>query len=668
MGDKKVTADYDESQMRAFTVAVLNDLRAFETMLDEGIFEHGVRRIGAEQEMFLVDSAMHPAPIALEVIAEAKDPRLTTEIGKFNLEANPPPLRFGGRCLADMENDLNDVLNVVRRTASKFDAGVVMAGILPTIQRSDLTLANLTPDPRYFEINRVVTELHGDNRFIQIKGLDELQLLVQDTSIEFCNTSFQVHLQVDADELSNSYNWSQAVAAPVLAAAVNSPLLLNNRLWNETRIALFQHATDTRSPAHQQRRQTPRVNFGERWADDSIMDMMREDAVRYRFLLTRSVEEDSMNELANGRIPTLPAWRMHNGTIWRWNRVCFGVIEGRPNLRIEARFLPAGPSVADEMANAAFFLGLLTEMPVAYGDVRQRMSFDDAKHNFYAAARYGLRSQVRWFDGNCRMAADLIRGELLPIARAGLDRAGIDSEDSDRLLGIIDERVVSRRTGAKWMIESLENMDRLAKPNVRMRSLTAAMKKNQEEGKPAHLWELASIPDHSDWIDNYKIDEQFMATDLYTVRTIDVLDLAASLMHWRRVRHVPVEDDSGRLVGLVSHRDIISLFAEGKAAGAGQLIVKDVMKTDLITITPTTSALEALRLMREKRIGCLPVLDGEKLVGVLTAHDFLTVSTKLFEERLTEIDSHSSAPNLHDEAKDDPPDTSDLARSARSIK
>src|SRR5688500_9916539 len=282
MGDKNVTREYGDSEMRDFTVAVLNDLQALEAMLAKGMIESGVRRIGAEQEMFLIDRSMRPAPLVEQVIEAANDPRLTTEIGRFNLEANLTALEFKNDCLSRMEKELYEVLGNTRRAAAEFDADIVLAGILPTIQASDLTEKNLTPGPRYIEINRVVSELHGENRFIHIKGLDEMQVILQDTFVEFCNTSFQAHLQVGADEFVNVYNWSQALAAPVLASAVNSPLLLNNRLWHETRIALFQHATDTRSPIHQLRRQPPRVHFGNRWVEGSLIDNLRNDAVRYR--------------------------------------------------------------------------------------------------------------------------------------------------------------------------------------------------------------------------------------------------------------------------------------------------------------------------------------------------------------------------------------------------
>ena len=643
MGDKKVTREYDDEQLRAFTLGVLNDLQALELMLDAGMFEETERRIGAEQEMFLVDSAMHPAGLAVEVIEEARDGRLTTEIGKFNLEANLTPRSFGGDCLRLMEDELYEIIAIVRKAAGKFDSSVVLAGILPTIQLSDITHENLTPNPRYYEIDRIVTELHGQNRNIQIKGLDELQLTIQDTFIEFCNTSFQIHLQVGAKEFVRYYNWAQAISAPVLASAVNSPILLNHRLWHETRLALFQHAVDTRSLVHKERNQPPRVSFGDRWVEDSIIEVLREDAIRFRILLTQAIEENSLEMLANGGIPQLSAWRLHNGTIWRWNRPCYGIIDGVPGLRVEARYLPAGPSVLDEMANTAFFLGLMTELPEEFGDITKYMSFDDAKNNFFNVARYGLNGQIRGLDGKSRRVGKLILEELLSRAKKGLIRAGIDEIDIERLLGVIEARVKSEKTGACWMINSLAAMDKRAKSNVKLRSLTAAMKTHQESGEPLHEWPLAQIPQRSDWIDNYKTVEQFMAIDLFTVRPEDVLDLAASLMHWRHVRHVPVEDDAGRLIGIVSHRDLIELLASGKFAMAKQVIVRDIMKTDLVTITPETSTLHALELMRERNIGCLPVVKDGRLVGIVTAYDFLTVSAKLFEEKLSKIVQAKSA-------------------------
>ncbi len=636
MGDQDVSTTADESKLREFTKAVINDLQAIEKMFDEKMFEDGPMRIGAEQEMFLVDSAMLAAPVAMEVLKEINDDRMTTEIGLFDLEANLTPQEFSGNCLSLLENELYELVGKVKTSMKKRGGDVALVGILPTIEQSDLVIENLTPLARYKELNRILTELQGDDRVIHIKGLDELTLHLNDIFTEFCNTSFQVHMQVPISEFVNYYNWSQAITAPVLASAVNSPLFLGHRLWSETRLALFQHATDTRSPVHQSRSQPTRVNFGDDWVNNSMVDMFHEDLARFRIILTREVEENSLEVLKNGGIPKLSAWGMHNGTVWRWNRACYGVMNQKPGLRVEARFLPAGPTILDEMANSAFFLGLMIAMPQEYGDVTKRMSFDDAKDNFYSVARYGFKSQIAWLDGHTFSARNLILDELLPLARKGLESVRVDNADIDRYLGTLQERVEGEKTGSRWMINSLAEMDKEVKVNVRMRALTSQMIKNQETKEPVHKWELATVTEKSDWIDNYRTVERFMAKDLFTVRPEDIIDFAASLMNWKHIRHVPVEDDAGNLVGLLSTRELLEIVATDKLKGKDQIIVRDVMKTDISTISPETSSLEALRFMRENDIGCLPVVRGKKLIGIITAHDFLTVSAKLFEERLRE--------------------------------
>lgn len=637
MGDKNVSTKTDDKQFRAFTKAVLNDLHALEKMLAEDFFEEDVRRIGAEQEMFIVDSSMNAAPLALEIIEKAKDKRLTTELGLFNLEANTAPLDFTKDCLSKMENELNDVLKICKKSAKKLDADIVLAGILPTLKESDYVAENLTPQPRYIEMDRVLTELNGKDRYIHIKGLDELELKKQNTFIEFSNVSFQVHLQVGISEFANAYNWSQAIAAPVLASAVNSPFLLGHRLWHETRIALFQHATDARSVVHKERSEMPRVHFGDDWINDSILEMFHEDLARFRFILTRETEEDALAELEKGKIPNLDAWQMHNGTIWRWNRTCYGILNKKPSLRIEARFLPAGPTVLDEVANSAFFLGLMTALPEEFGDVRKKMSFDDAKMNFFNAAQNGLKAQIVWFGGKHFPAKKLILEKLLPLAEKGLLSAKIKKSDIKKYLGVIEQRVKNDCTGAQWMLDSYAAMNETAQPNVCLRTIVAAMKSNQETGEPLHKWNLAEIEEKTDWIDNFKTVEQFMSKDFFTVRPEDVIDLAASLMNWKGKNHIPVEDDKGNLAGIITYRDILKFFATETKNRNKEVIVSDVMAKKLITVAPDTPTLEALKIMRENEVGCLPVVKNKKLVGLLTSQDFLSVSTKLFEERLQNL-------------------------------
>lgn len=637
MGDKNVSTQTSGKQFRAFTKAVLNDLHALEKMLAGEYFEENVRRIGAEQEMFIVDSSMNAAPLAVEIINAAKDERLTTELGLFNLEANTAPLDFTKDCLSKMERELNEVVNLVKKTAQKFDAGIVLAGILPTLKESDYVAENLTPEPRYIEMDRVLTELHGKDRFIHIKGLDELQLKKQNTFIEFSNVSFQIHLQVGIGEFANAYNWSQAIAAPVLASAVNSPFLLGHRLWHETRIALFQHATDARSTAHKERSQMPRVHFGDDWINDSILEMFHEDLARFRFILTRQTEEDALAELEKGKVPNLEAWQMHNGTIWRWNRTCYGILNKKPSLRIEARFLPAGPTILDEVANSAFFLGLMTALPEEFGDVRKKMSFDDAKMNFFNVAQNGLKTQIVWLNGKSFPAKKLILEKLLPLAEKGLLSVKIRKADIKKYLGVIEERVKNECTGAQWMLDSYAAMDETAQPNVRLRTLVAAMKSNQETNEPLHKWQLAEIAEQTDWIDNFKTVEQFMSKDFFTVRPEDVIDLAASLMNWKSAKHIPVEDDKGNLVGIITHTDLLKIFPTDQKKKNKEVIVSDIMTEKIITVAPNTPTLDALNLMRKNAVGCLPVVKNKKLVGLLTSQDFLSVSTKLFEERLQNL-------------------------------
>ena len=395
MGEQNVSTEQNEQQMRQFTKAVLNDLQALEQMLANGQMEEDALRIGAEQEMFLIDSAMRPAPFIQEVLEAANDERLTTEIGRFNIEANLTPLDFSGDCLSKLENELEEVFRLVKKSARSLNADAILCGILPTIQQSDLVETNLTPNPRYKELNRVLTALHAGERLIHIKGLDEIRLHLKDTYTEFCNTSFQVHLQVPMSKFTNAYNWAQAITAPVLASAVNSPVLFGQRLWQETRIALFQHAVDERSPTHHERNRPARVTFGRDWVKDSILEIFHEDVARFRIILTRALEENSLAILNAEKIPKLDAWRMHNGTIWRWNRPCYGVLNGKPGLRIEARFLPAGPTIADEMANSAFFLGLMIALPEEFGDVSELMPFDEVKNNFFQRGAIWFEIAVR---------------------------------------------------------------------------------------------------------------------------------------------------------------------------------------------------------------------------------------------------------------------------------
>jgi CBS domain-containing protein len=646
MGEHNVLREHDARQRQAFMKSLLADVAALEQMIATGRIESGVRRIGAEQEIFLIDRAMRPAPVASEVLRLAADPRLTTEIGKFNLEANLAPRSLVGAGLREMEAELEELIAVMRHAAQSCNAEVLLTGILPTLRQADLTLDNLTPLPRYHELNRAMQRLRGGAFNIHIKGLDELHTTHDNLMFEACCCSFQVHLQVGPEEFARHYNLAQAISAPLLAAASNSPLLIGHRLWHETRVALFQHSTDERSRVRQARSHPPRVSFGEGWINDSVIEVFREEIARFRVILTTQIDEDPFALLARGVLPELAALRLHNGTVWRWNRPCYGVNDGVAHLRIEHRALPAGPTIIDEMANAAFFYGLMMALPAEYGAIEKWLSFDAAKGNFFAAARHGLKAQLTWTDGRDCLAANLIREQLLPLARGGLREAGVDAADGDRYLDVIAERVEREQTGALWSLSSLAAMNSRGTRESRQRALTESMLEHQRSGEPVARWPLAQMDGAQDWSRGDQTVAELMSTDLFTVRPDDLVDLAASVMNWRHIRHVPVEDDDGHLVGLISHRDLLRLLAQGWRARTGQPItVQEIMKREIVTIAPETSIFEALSLMRLCRVGCLPVVENARLVGIVTAYDFLSLSAEIIEGQWQSTNTRAEAPD-----------------------
>lgn len=641
MGEQNVVPEIDELKLQVFMKSLLDDLHALDYMLDNNLVETGVNRIGAEQEMFLVDANLRPASVSTQVLEHAHDPRLTTEIAKFNLEANLTPLLLHGACFSLMESELNEVLALARVSAQHYGADVLLAGILPTLRKPDLTLENLTPLPRYHQLNDSITRLRGGPFSIHIKGLDELNLTHDNVMMESCNTSFQIHFQVNPKEFASLYNLAQVITAPVLAAAVNSPLLFGHRLWQETRLALFQHSIDARSTTQQARSQPTRVSFGDRWVHKSVLELFQEQIARFRMIMINEPGEHPFALLGRGETPELTSLRMHNGTIWPWNRACYGVTNGIAHLRIENRVLPSGPTVLDEIANTAFFAGLMLSLPHEYGDVSKLMLFDDAKENFFAAARHGLNAQFNWVDGTTRTAATLILDHLLPLAHQGLKAAGVNSEDIDRYLGVIEERVRSGQTGAQWTLKSFQAVSDQPR-DVRTRLIAKEILGRQQQGDPVHLWPVLEVRESDEWRQSYQTVGQFMATDLFTVRPDDLVDLAASVMTWRHIRHVPVEDEEGRLVGLVSHRSLLKLLSQGTASAETRITVRQIMTPEPLTVSSTTPTLEAMEIMRQNRVGCLPVLDDGRLVGIVTSYDFLDASARIFKEQLTTTDAVKS--------------------------
>lgn len=634
MGEQNIVKNASEEARQAFMKSLLEEVRALEAMLDKGMVESGVSRIGAEQEMFLINQAHQPALTALDVLDKLDDDRFTHELGLFNIEANLSVQEFKSDCLSRMEAETQEVYAKARVAAHQCDSEIALVGILPTLTKKNLGLDSMVPIPRYHALNDAFMALRGQNLQFTINGMDQLIVNHDNLMMEACNTSFQVHFQVSPQDFARLYNIAQVVTAPLLAASVNSPILLGKRLWHETRISVFEYSVDARSSTHQARGLKPRVHFGNHWVDKSVTEIFKEDIARFRVLLTTDTEEDPLAMVAQGIAPNLKALCLHNGTVYRWNRACYGVHNGIPHLRIENRVIPSGPTVVDEIANTAFFVGMMAGMSDQYGDIRDEITFQDVKANFMAAARAGIRAQMNWFGDTHMPARKLILDELLPLAEHGLKKYGVDQKDIDKYLGVLGDRVSTRRNGARWALESLEEMNEKGTEDQRMRCLVSSMVEQQSSGRPISEWTLAEFCTQQDWRESYLKVSQFMATDLFTVRPDDIVDFAATLMDWRRVRHIPVEGDDGELAGLVSHRALLRLVAEGKIGGGQKVTVREIMTEKPVTINSDTTTVEAIRLMRESRVACLPVVENGKLLGLVTEHDLIVVASRLLERYL----------------------------------
>lgn len=636
MGEQQIIGGTDPEHMRRFVKSVLADLDALERMLDEGLIETGVRRVGAEQEFVLADASWRPAPVGIEVLDQLDDPQFTTELARFNVEYNMPPLPLEAGCLRAMEEKLHAAVDRVREACREVGARVVLTGILPTMQTGDVTEKNITPRARYYALIESLRRLRGGRYQAHFSGADELFIQHDSVMLEACNTSAQFHFQVGPGEFAKLYNAAMAAAGPVLAAATNSPILFGKRLWRETRIALFQQAADTRHVGEVVEERQPRVRFGNRWVRDSVVELFREDISRYRVVVAMEAEEDAMEILRRGGIPKLRALQTHNSTVYRWIRPCYGVCDGVAHLRIENRILPSGPTVHDEVASAALWFGLISGIVDAYGDVTESLTFDAAMGNFLGAARLGLDAHMEWVDGRRCTARDLLLKELIPLARRGLSSSGLVGDEIDAYLGTIEKRVDSGQTGADWMLRSIAAMGDAPVP-AKLAAITTGMWTRERERKPVHEWSLARIDEAGGWNRSFRRVEQFMTRHVYTVHQDEVIDLAASLMDWEHIRHVPVEDDDGKLVGLVSYRQLLRFLSKDLPHGKSDPVAaRDVMQPDPVTIPPETPTLEAMQLMRERHVSCLPVVHEGRIVGIISDRDFLAIAAELLEEHLRE--------------------------------
>lgn len=634
MGEQRVSLLSDKQAMQKFVKSLLSDVQALEYMLDNDWFESGVTRIGAEQEMVLVhNKTKNPACVAMEALESMSHlDWVETELAKFNLETNLQPRELVGDCFAQMDLENSSKLDQIQEYLDKLDVSYLLTGILPTLRKYHLDLDNLTPKVRYRALmDAMSSQLIGSSFELRLVGIDELLLKHDSPMLEACNTSFQVHLQVDPHEFVKMYNIAQALAAPTMAIAANSPLVFGKRLWHESRIAMFQQALDTRTTHEHMRERSPRVSFGKKWLDKSVLEIYQEDITRFKVLLSSDIEEDSLQSITDGKVPKLRSLQVHNSTVYRWNRPCYGISDnGKPHLRIENRVLPAGPTKIDEIANAMFWLGCMIGMADEVDDVRELMSFDDAHDNFGKAAKFGIDSNFTWFNDDKVGCCDLIINKLLPMARKGLAKRKVDQADIDKYLNVIEQRAQKHMNGSRWILRSYTELKKTYSTDESLSILTASMIKNQRANIPGHDWVMPDVADLPNYTPHELKVSDFMITDVFTVQKDAVIELVAEMMDWKQISFTPVEDTKGKLIGMVSDRLLLKHFVRPTPLEE-EHVVEDIMIKDPITIVETATIIEALQLMKKHEVGCLPVTRHGELVGIITESDFLRISGRLIE-------------------------------------
>ncbi len=489
MGIEIDRIEFDADDRRRFNERLACSLDVLGELLARPGFGEGPMSLGAELEVSLVDDLGRPRLQNVEVISASGDPRLTIELDRFNVEANMRHGPLEGRSFSRLITEAIECLEEIERAAEGADARVAMVGILPTLRSEDLTPDSMTESFRYAALSRTLRQLRDEPFLIDIHGEDDLRLEVEDVTFEGAATSFQVHLRVSPDDFADVYDGVQLASAPVLAVAGNSPLFLGRRLWHETRIALFKQAVDHRAERGALGRDA-RVSFGHGWTQ-SPFDLFVESVDGHTPLLPVLDTEDPRDAASGGGTPRLRELRLHQGTVWRWNRAIYDHAEGG-HLRIELRALPAGPTVRDMAANAAFHIGLGLELARSAAEWRDEIDFETVHADFYRAAREGVDAQIHWpraLGGAGRPAAV---AEMIPVllerARAGCVAAGIEADELDPLFEGIGERVARRRTGATWQLDALAAAEHRQSRDEAMHTMFAGYLERSREGTPVHLW------------------------------------------------------------------------------------------------------------------------------------------------------------------------------------
>jgi gamma-glutamyl:cysteine ligase YbdK (ATP-grasp superfamily) len=490
MGEDVDSREFTRQDRQRYREKLRSCLDVFARMLGESKFDFERPKTGLEIEFNLVDASQDPAMLNASVLAAIANDDFQTELGQFNIEINVRPRSLVGSAAEELETELRASLNDAQSRAQTAGAHIVMIGMLPTLTPDHLTMESFSANPRYRLINEQIFAARGEDLHIVIDGPERLATYADTIAPEAACTSVQFHLQVSPPDYAGAWNAAQSIAGVQLALGANSPFLFGKELWRETRIALFEQATDTRPQELKEQGVRPRVWFGERWIT-SVFDQFEENVRYFPALLPVCEDEDPVAVLARGDTPRLGELRMHNGTIYRWNRPVYDVYRGKPHLRVENRVLPAGPTVVDILANGAFYYGVLRALVEQDRPLWSQMSFAAAFDNFEAGARHGIDAHLYWPGLGDVPATELVLRRLLPLAHQGLAAWGVDSAISDRLLGVIEGRCTTHQNGAEWQARTFHRIDDQRQPLDRRDSLREMLRRYVEHmhsNEPVHTW------------------------------------------------------------------------------------------------------------------------------------------------------------------------------------
>jgi gamma-glutamyl:cysteine ligase YbdK (ATP-grasp superfamily) len=486
MGEEVEEQEFGGSDRARFREKLRRSLDVLARMLEEQRFDATDPMTGLEVEFNLIDDEGLPVLRNAEVLDAIDHPDFQTELARFNVEVNVPPTVLHSGGIGRLEAALRERLDDARRRSASEGADLVMIGILPTLGPEHLQAPSMSADSRYSVLNDQVLAARGEDIRIAIEGAERLELVADTVLPEAACTSTQFHVQVRPDRFAAYWNASQAVCGLQLALGANSPYFLGKELWRETRIPLFEQSTDTRSEELQAQGVRPRVWFGERWIT-SVFDLFEENRRYFPALLPVLDDEDPVAVLDGGGTPGLAELRLHNGTIYRWNRPVYDVADGLPHLRVENRVLAAGPTVTDTMANAALYFGLVRSLAESERPLWSRLPFGTAEENFHAAARHGVAAELAW-PGHERIAATELVLRLLPLAHEGLLDWGVEPAEAERLLGVVEQRARHRTNGAEWLVQRVRARSRDGR-RAALRATLLDYRDRMQTGEPVHTWD-----------------------------------------------------------------------------------------------------------------------------------------------------------------------------------